>query len=194
MGAGRESVARVAGRTAVPQAAGGTSRRRWLARAAAGPLATAAATLLAGCGFRLRQPATFAFRTLAFSGFRAGSPMEAALRRAIARTGGITVAPSLASADLVLEVMDDRRERSVVAVTATGQVRELVLWSRLTMRVRRPDGRIAMPEALIEQRRDLSFSEAAALSKEREEAELLRAMDDDIADQVLRRLASIDRG
>jgi LPS-assembly lipoprotein len=193
MGAGRASDARAADTTAAPRPTGGTSRRNWLARAATGSFATAAATL-AGCGFRLRQPATFAFRTLAFSGFRPGSPLEAALRRAIARSGGITVAPSLTNADLVLEVLDDRHERSVVAVTAAGQVRELVLWSRLTMRVRRPDGRIAMPEALIEQRRDLSFTEAAALSKEREEAELLRAMDDDIADQVLRRLASIDRG
>jgi LPS-assembly lipoprotein len=160
----------------------------------AGLGAVAAASIAStGCGWRLRRPPTFGFRTLAFSGFQPGSPMAVALGRALADGSGVTVVDTLAQADLVLEVIEDARDRGVVAVTAAGQVRELVLRAHLVFRVRHPDGRVAMEATRLEQRRELSTTEAAALSKEREEAELVRSMQADIADQVLRRLASIER-
>ena len=39
--------------------------------------------------------------------------------------------------------------------------------------------------------RDIGYSESVALAKEREEALLFRAMESDIADQVMRRLAAL---
>jgi LPS-assembly lipoprotein len=168
-------------------------RRRLLRAAGAALVIATAAGGLVGCGWQLRRPPTFAFHTLAFSGFQPGSPMAAALRRAMSESRGVTVVDSLAQADLVLEVIEDARDRGVVAVTAAGQVREMVLRAHFVFRVRHPDGRVAMEATRLEQRRELSTTEAAALSKEREEAELVRAMQADIADQVLRRLASIER-
>lgn len=147
---------------------------------------------LAGCGFRLRTPPTFGFRTMAFSGLEPASPMAAALRRALFRAD-VRVVPGLADADLVLEVLDAGRDKGVVAQTAAGQVRELSLRARLQFRVRRPDGEVAMAAIGLEQRRSLTTTESAALAKEREEDELFRAMEADLADQVLRRLASVGR-
>lgn len=158
----------------------------------AGLLLAAAATALGGCGFRLRTPPTFGFRTLAFSGIEPASPMAVALRRALLRSD-VQVVAGLAGADLVLEVLDAGRDKGVVAQTAAGQVRELTLRSRLQFRVRRPDGEVAMDATLLEQRRSLTTTESASLAKEQEEDGLFRAMEADIADQVLRRLASVGR-
>jgi LPS-assembly lipoprotein len=167
------------------------STRRRLLQSTAG---LAAGCLLVGCGFRLREPPRFTFRRMALSGFRSGSGMERELRRALQAGTGVVVVDTLPLAELVLDVIDDLSERGVVAVTAAGQVRELVLRTALRFQVLRPDGSVLMEPTVIEQRRDLSYTETTALAKEREEAQLVRAMQADIADQVLRRLASLDRG
>jgi LPS-assembly lipoprotein len=78
-----------------------------------------------------------------------------------------------------------------VASTAAGQVRELQLRARLNFRLRTPQGRELIPATEILLSRDISYSETAALAKEQEEDFLFRAMQGDIVDQVLRRLASV---
>ena len=52
-----------------------------------------------------------------------------------------------------------------------------------------PGGRELVPPTELLLTRDMSYSEAFALAKAQEEAELLTAMQDDIVQQVLRRLA-----
>ncbi len=120
--------------------------------------------------------------------------MAVELRRSLRAGTGLQLVDTLADADVVLDVLEDLSEKGVVAVTAVGQVREFVLRAQLRFRVLRPDRTVLMEPTVIEQRRELSYTEAAALAKEREEAQLVRSMQSDIADQVLRRLASIDRG
>jgi LPS-assembly lipoprotein len=70
-------------------------------------------------------------------------------------------------------------------------VRELQL--RLTMRVRlrTPGGKELMPPTQIEQTRDITYNETAALAKESETELLYRDMQTDIAQQTLRRLAAV---
>ena len=94
-------------------------------------------------------------------------------------------------AQVVLEALTDAREKSVVASTAFGQVRELQLRSRFGFRLRTPQGRELIPATEILLSRDMSYSESAALAKEQEEEALYRSMQNDIAAQVLRRLASV---
>ena len=48
-----------------------------------------------------------------------------------------------------------------------------------------------MPASEILLKRELTYTESAALAKEQEEAFLYRAMQSDIVSQVLRRLASV---
>jgi len=157
---------------------------RWADLAAA-----LAAGSLSGCGFRLRQPARLHFASIAFTGFAPRSPLAAELRRtAAAQT---RVLDDAAHAEVVLEALEDRRERSVVASTAAAQVRELTLRLRFDFRVQRPDGRELAPKVSLLLSRDLSYSEATALAKEQEEADLFRDMQGDVVEQVMRRLASI---
>jgi LPS-assembly lipoprotein len=145
--------------------------------------------VLAGCGFQLRQPPRLGFGRIALTGFEPRSPMAQELRRQLGTV--VRVVDSPGQAEVVLQALDDVRVRNVVASTASAQVRELQLRVRFNFRASTPGGRELIPRAELLLSRDLSFSETAALAKEMEEAELFREMQADVAEQVLRRLASL---
>lgn len=157
-------------------------------RSALGALGAAA---LAGCGFELRRAPELRFSSLALAGFKPKSTLADELRRQIGTSTTTVVVDSPAQAQVVLEALTDAREKSVVASTAFGQVRELQLRSRFGFRLRTPAGRELIPATEILLSRDMSYSESAALAKEQEEEALYRSMQNDIAAQVLRRLASV---
>ena len=160
------------------------SRRRAL-------VAAAAAAMLAGCGFELRRSPQLAFRTIALSGFSPYSPLAEELRMHLDASATTKVVEALSQAEVVLQALADARERSVVASTAAGQVRELQLRTRLQFHLRTAAGRELIPATEIVLSRDMSFSESLALAKEQEEALLYRAMQTDIVTQVMRRLAAV---
>ena len=157
-------------------------------RSALGALGAAA---LAGCGFELRRAPELRFSSLALAGFKPKSTLADELRRQIGTSTTTVVVETPTQAQVVLEALTDAREKSVVASTAFGQVRELQLRSRFGFRLRTPAGRELIPATEILLSRDMSYSESAALAKEQEEEALYRSMQNDIAAQVLRRLASV---
>jgi LPS-assembly lipoprotein len=152
-------------------------------------VAAGAAAALAGCGFQLRRAPQLRFRTIALSGFDRFSPLAEELRVNIDATPTTQVVET--PAQVVLEALADARERSVVASTAAGQVRELQLRTRLQFRVRNAAGRELIPTTEILLSRDMNYSESLALAKEQEEQLLYRAMQTDIVAQVMRRLAAV---
>jgi LPS-assembly lipoprotein len=149
------------------------------------------AAALAGCGFELRRAPELRFRTLALAGFGPKSPLAAELRASIDASKTTEVVDAAAKAQVVLEALADAREKSVVASTAFGEVRELQLRSRFNFRLRTPQGRELIPATEILLTRDMSYRETAALAKEQEETALYRSMQSDIVAQVMRRLASV---
>lgn len=151
------------------------------------------AALLAGCGFALRQAPEFAFRSIAITA-GANSPLANQLRRSLAADGRVTVLPAGADparAEVVLEVPLEQREKVVVGINASGQVREFQLRLRTVFRLRTPQGRELIPSTELQQQRDISFNEAAVLAKEAEEGLLYRDMQTDIVQQLMRRLAAV---
>lgn len=162
-------------------ASAGVARRAVLAAAAA----------LAGCGFELRRAPEFTFSTIALAGFAPRSTLADELKRQIATSPTTRVVDAAAQAQVVLEALADSRDRSVVASTASGQVREITLRARLEFRLRARAGKELIAPTEIVLSRDMSYNESAALAKEQEEADLFRAMQGDIAAQVMRRLAAV---
>jgi LPS-assembly lipoprotein len=92
---------------------------------------------------------------------------------------------------VVLDIPLEQREKVVVGLNATGQVREFQLRTRMRFRLRSAQGRELIPETELLQQRDISFSEAAVLAKEQEEALLYRDMLADLVQQLMRRLAAV---
>lgn len=156
-------------------------------------LGAAAALALAGCGFALRQAPQFGFRSI-YLALPAGSSLGLELRRQLQGTGQVEVitdAAQKARADLVLESAGEQRERAVVSLTASGEVREFQLRIRFRFRLLTPAGRELLPASEIERQIDQSYSESAALSKEQEAIMLFQNMQSDIVQQMMRRLATI---
>ncbi|HWI82891.1 LPS assembly lipoprotein LptE [Ramlibacter sp.] len=156
-------------------------------------LAGAAATLLAGCGFQLRQAPNFAFSSI-YVATPAGSSLTKELRRSIGSADKVRMIEdpaAQAQAQVVLDVLGEQREKVVVGLTPTGQVREFQLRMRFRFRLRTPQGKELIPETELLQQRDISFNESAVLAKEAEENLLYRDMQTDIVQQLMRRLAAV---
>ncbi|WP_299020796.1 LPS assembly lipoprotein LptE [uncultured Tepidimonas sp.] len=175
------------------------ARRAWLA-AAGGVLISAAG--LGGCGFRLRGTGwRFGFRTLRVQA-AADSDVLQSLRAQLQAAGVVVTGTGVAAAtttpaarplaaDVILQVLQDQRERVVVGTTAAGQVRELALRRRVRFALRTPAGVELIPETELAQERELSFSETVVLGKEAEEALLFDDMRTAIVRQWLVRLAAV---
>ena len=134
---------------------------------------------LSGCGFQLRQSADLPFKSL-FLILPRQSALGTDLRRNLASNADLKVfteAKDMAASEVVLDVMSE--------------VRELQLRLKVKFRLRTPQGKNLIPEVELQQQRDLSFLESAALSKEIEEAMMYRDMQVDIVQQMLRRLAAV---
>ena len=152
------------------------------------------APLLAACGFRLRGVPQFAFRSLFIQAGR-GSMLARELERTLASSSEkLTVlrAPrSPDDAEVIFELLGEQRERQVVGLNASGQVRELQLRLRVRFKLRKPNGDEVIPENELLLQRDISYNETIALSKEAEEQLLYRNMQTDLVQQLLRRLAAV---
>lgn len=152
-------------------------------------LLSATAASVAACGFQLRRAPRLPFRSVALAGFDTPSPLAQALRERLLASQ-VQVPETPAQAEAVLEALENSRRATVVASTAAGQVRELQLRVLLRFRLVSPSGKLLLPSVELLLTRDMSYSETQALAKAQEEAQLYRAMEDDIATQVLRRLAA----
>jgi LPS-assembly lipoprotein len=156
-------------------------------------LPVAGAALLAGCGFQLRKAPDFVFDSIAINA-AASSPLGNELRRQLAADGKVRVLPVGSDANqarVVFELLQELREKVVVGLNASGQVREFQLRERVRFRLRTPAGKELVPETELLQQRDISFNEAAVLAKEAEEALLYRDMQTDLVQQLMRRLAAL---
>ncbi|MFC5520080.1 LPS assembly lipoprotein LptE [Polaromonas jejuensis] len=168
-------------------------QRRVLLSGSMSLMATAAALSLGGCGFALRKAPDFAFSTL-YTGLSETSPLGVELRRSLESTRKVKVITDgrqFKEAQVIFDVLLDQREKVVVSLNASGQVREFQLRIRFRFKLRTPAGKELIPDAEILQQRDISFNESAVLAKEAEEALLYRDMQSDIVQQVMRRLAAV---
>lgn len=144
---------------------------------------------LAGCGFAPRGAPSFSFERLALRGFAPRSPLRAELVRQLARTPLRLVEP--AQAQVVLEIETERAPKTAVASTAAGQVREWQLVLEVEYRLMSGADDMLLPTVPLRLTRDLSTTESQALAKEQEEASLRRAMEQEAAALLMRRLAAV---
>ena len=156
-------------------------------------LASGAALGVTSCGFELRKAPNFAFKTL-FSPIAESSTLGTELKRSLESNGNVRVISDVRQidqADAILDVLIDRREKTVVGLNASGQVREFKLRIRFSFKLRTPGGKELIGPTEILQQRDISFNESAVLAKETEEGLLYREMQSDIVQQIMRRLAAV---
>lgn len=148
-----------------------------------------AGPLLAGCGFKLRGPQPLPFESI-YLGMSEYSDLAAAIRRQIRAGSSTRIADRPDDAQVRLEVLADAREKIILALNSQGRVREYQLRQRFTFRVVDKAGVEVIPSSEILLRRDLAFDDTQVLAKEQEEILLYRDMQNDLVQQLMRRLSA----
>ncbi|HSQ82897.1 MAG TPA: LPS assembly lipoprotein LptE [Casimicrobiaceae bacterium] len=142
---------------------------------------------LAACGFHLRGEAKYTFTSIYVNG--AGAPSLAAeLARALAAASSARVVDSAKDAQVILDIPSVVDDKEVLSLTGAGSVREYELIKRVDFRLRDADGGQWLPPGEITLRRSYSFSESEALAREAQEQRLLKEMQSDAVQQLVRRL------
>jgi LPS-assembly lipoprotein len=158
-------------------------RRRALLRCL---VATSLAAGLAGCGFHLRGDVSYAFTSL-FVNAPATAPLTAELKRAFGGTG-VKLVDTAAAGEVILDVANLRDDKDVLSLSSGGRVREYLLVKRATFALHDAEGRDWLPAGEIVVRRAYTFNESEVLAREAQEARLLKEMQTDIVQQIVRRL------
>lgn len=148
----------------------------------------ALALAAASCGFHLRGDVRYAFSSV-YVNAPAASPIAAELKRTL-EGGGTKIAETAAAAQVSLDVSGVADNKEVLSLSGGGRVREYALAKRVTFAVHDAEGHDWMPAAEIVVRRSYSFNESEVLAREAQEARLLKEMQTDVVQQILRRLQS----
>lgn len=175
--------------SSLSQAGGVTDRRRFLSLSMAAT-AVGSVALLSGCGFRLRGwQQQYAFRSIYFS--NPSSAVVTVIKR-ILRGGQLSVVDKASEAEVVLHISRDDMEQAASALNASASVRELELRRFFDFNVNDANGNVLIENAEIHLSRYMSYNESEATARESEIAFIFDDMVNDIARQVLRRLATIE--
>ena len=146
-----------------------------------------ATLFLAACGFQLRGVAPLPFNSV-FVQAAPTSQFALQLKRAVQAGSGTRIAERPEQAEVILQIMNELQEKQILSLSGGGRVSEFQLRYRISYRLTDGQNREHIPASEIALKRDYSFNDEQALSKEAEEALLYRDMRNDAVQQMVRRL------
>jgi LPS-assembly lipoprotein len=156
-------------------------------RSPIGILGLALAFGLAGCGFHLRGDVSYDFSTLYVAGPPA-SPIVIELKRTLENSGHAQLVAAAADAQAILEITNVVDDKGVLSLSSGGRVRDFVLTKRVNFYVHDTGGRDWLPAGEVSIRRSYTYNESEVLAREVQEQRLLRDMQTDAVQQIVRRL------
>ena len=145
--------------------------------------------LLAACGFQLRGSYSLPYDTL-YIAMPETNALRATLKRSIEASTQTRVVDSAKEAQAVLTVVSDTPVKAVLSINSAGRVAEYQLVRNFIFQLADGSGKPLMPASTISIHRDITFNDAEVLSKESEESLLWRDIQNDLVQQLLRRLAA----
>ena len=146
---------------------------------------------LAACGFHLRGDASYPFSTLYINSPTA-TPLAGELRRAL-DGGSLKLVDTSANGEAILDILGVADDKQVLSLTGGGRVREYQLTKRVTFALHDAKGRDWAAAGEIVVRRSFSFNESEVLAREFQEARLLKEMQTDAVQQIVRRLRTASK-
>ncbi|MEO8719441.1 MAG: LPS assembly lipoprotein LptE [Burkholderiales bacterium] len=154
-------------------------------------LALAVGLLLAACGFQLRGAAALPFETLYVPGATSGIALD--LKRNIQSGSTTRVVDDPKAAEALLQFTEETRAKEILSLSTAGRVREFRLVYRVRFRVGDGKGGEFLPPTTVVLSRNVTYDDSVALAKETEEQLLFRDMQNDMVQQIMRRLAAARR-
>jgi len=155
--------------------------RRWFA--------LALILLLSACGFQLRGAYPLPFEKL-YIALPETTELHAQLKRSISAGSNARIVDTQKDAQAILLIPNDTITKNILSLSATGRAREFQLVRTFNFRLVDDIGRDWLPPSQIVVRRDITFTDDQVLSKEAEETLLWRDIQNDLVQQILRRLAA----
>jgi LPS-assembly lipoprotein len=162
-------------------------------RRAACIFALTTAVALSACGFQLRGSngqSALPFKSI-YLGVAATSPLGVELKRYIRASSDTAIATDPKSAQAIIDVLSESREKTTLTLNTQGRVREYTLSYKVRFRVKDSTEKELLAPTELVLKRDLTFNESQAVAKEKEEETLYRDMQSDAVQQILRRVAAL---
>ena len=122
-----------------------------------------------------------------------GGGFSERLRRELSARYRRTLVTRANDAEVVLRIIALQPQRLVVGFSGTGRPREIELKTSLEFRIEDPIGRPLIPTDVLELRRTISINETDVLSSDDAERFQINAMEEDLIQQILRRLSGLSR-
>ena len=150
------------------------------------------AAVVAGCGFQLRGTLTsnLPYKTL-YIALPETSDVRIWMQRDIKATDQTKIVDSARDAEAVFEQLQDTRVKTILSVNAQGRVREYRLQLDYKFRVVNAKGQELVGSNEINLSRDITYDDSTVLAKDLEEGLLWRDMNNDLVNQIIRRLSII---
>lgn len=150
------------------------------------------AAIITGCGFQLRGTAS---GNLPYKSLYIALPETADVRiwleRYINAAGSTKIVDTAKEADAVFHQLNDSRIKTILSVNAQGRVREYRLQLDYRFQVINSKGQILVKPNEVSLSRDITFDDSNILAKDLEEGLLWRDMNNDLVNQIMRRLSII---
>ena len=149
------------------------------------------AAVIAGCGFQLRgSNSNLPYKTL-YIALPETADVRIWLQRYISATGQTKIVDNATDAEAVFQQLQDGRIKTILSVNAQGRVTEFRLQLNYRFRLVDAKGRELVAPNEINLSRDISYSDSNILAKDLEEGLLWRDMNNDLVNQIVRRLSLI---
>jgi LPS-assembly lipoprotein len=142
---------------------------------------------ISACGFHLRGtgPGTFPYATASVLG---DSAVALQLKQSLASLPGVTLSANKPA--VVINVINESTEQKVLTVNNAGRVSEYRLFYRITYSVQAGERQL-LENGKLQLNRDYSYDENNSLGKDAEASLLIADMQQDAAQQILRRISAL---
>ena len=147
--------------------------------------------LLTACGFHLRGEYNVPFASV-FLSTAGASQVAVTLRRELTNSP-TRLMPSATGAEAQLNISEEKRERFILSLSGAGRVREYQLKLRVRYQLVDNKGAVPIPTSEIQLQRIMTYDDSQVIAKQQEEAMLYKDMEQDAANQILRRMTAIKR-
>ena len=155
-------------------------------------LALMLATVVAGCGFQLRGTSSgnLPYKTM-YIALPETADVRIWMQRYIGASGQTKIVDSAKEAEAIFQQMQDSRIKTILSVNAQGRVREYRLQLDYRFRLVNGKGQELVGPNEINLSRDITYDDSTVLAKDLEEGLLWRDMNNDLVNQIIRRLSII---
>ena len=149
------------------------------------------AAIIAGCGFKLRgSSANLPYKSM-YIALPETADVRIWLQRYIRSSGATEIVDNAKDAEAVFQQLQDSRVKTILTVNTQGRVTEYRLLLNYSFRVVDAKGRELVSANEISLSRDITYSDPNVLAKDLEEGLLWRDMNNDLVNQIMRRLSII---